>query len=144
MIAGARRRWHRVRSGLEQRAWWQVASSVAKGTSTDQVTGLAAEMAFFGMLSVFPLTIAVAAGVGFLEPIVGAGATDTVREEVAAALRTGLPAQAQSITSAVDELFDIDIQEGGFDDDVPRSVHHRTARCHLVGLARIPLHHPLR
>lgn len=105
MIAGARRRWHRVRSGLEQRAWWQVASSVAKGTSTDQVTGLAAEMAFFGMLSVFPLTIAVAAGVGFLEPIVGAGATDTVREEVAAALRTGLPAQAQSITSAVDELF---------------------------------------
>ncbi len=105
MIPGARRRAGELRRRLERRAWWQVLRSVADGASRHQITGLAAEMAFFGMLSVFPLTIAVAAGVGFLEPLVGSDTTDRVREEVVAALSSGLPQQAQSLTEAVDQLF---------------------------------------
>ena len=95
----------RIRSRLEQRQWWQVATSIAHGASEDQVTGLAAEMAFFGMLSLFPLTIAIAAGVGFLEPVVGTDAADQVRSEVVAALSTGLGSQASGVTDAIEELF---------------------------------------
>lgn len=69
------------------------------------MTGLAAEMAFFGMLSLFPLTIAIAAGVGFLEPVVGTDAADQVRSEVVAALSTGLGSQASGVTDAIEELF---------------------------------------
>ncbi|MCB1271119.1 MAG: YihY/virulence factor BrkB family protein [Microthrixaceae bacterium] len=95
----------RIRSRLERRQWWQVATSIAHGASEDQVTGLAAEMAFFGMLSLFPLTIAIAAGVGFLEPVVGTDAADQVRSEVVAALSTGLGSQASGVTDAIEELF---------------------------------------
>lgn len=69
------------------------------------MTGLAAEMAFFGMLSVFPLTIAIAAGVGFLEPLIGTQGAADVRNEIVAALSVGLPGQAQGVTEAIEELF---------------------------------------
>lgn len=69
------------------------------------MTGLAAEMAFFGMLSVFPLTIAIAAGVGFLEPLIGTEGAQDVRNEIVAALSVGLPGQAQGVTKAIEELF---------------------------------------
>ncbi len=84
---------------------WQVVGSVGRGAADDEITGLAAEMAFFGMLSVFPLTIAVAAGVGFLEPIVGAEAAQRVRIEVVSALSTGLGSSAAGVTDAIEELF---------------------------------------
>ena len=69
------------------------------------MTGLAAEMAFFGMLSVFPLTIAIAAGVGFLEPLIGTQGAQDVRNEIVAALSVGLPSQAQGVTAAIEDLF---------------------------------------
>lgn len=92
-------------SRLAQQSWWQVLAAVGRGSSTDQVTGLAAEMAFFGMLSVFPLTIAIAAGVGFLEPLIGPQGAQDVRNEIVAALSVGLPGQAQGITEAIEDLF---------------------------------------
>lgn len=79
---------------------------MARGVAGDRVGGLAAEMAFWGVLSIFPLTIAVAAGVGFLEPLVGAQASEDVRREVTDALRTGLPAEASGTVEAVENLFD--------------------------------------
>lgn len=78
---------------------------MARCASANQVTGLAAEMAFFGMLSVFPLTIAVAAGVGFLEPLVGDDAAERVRTEIVGALSAGLGSQAAGVTRAIEELF---------------------------------------
>jgi membrane protein len=93
---GRRRGWRRV---------GEVARTVLRGAASDRVGGLAAEIAFFGMLSVFPLTIAVAAAVGFLEPLVGAEAAEDVRGNVVAALRTTLPAEADGTVEAVEDLF---------------------------------------
>lgn len=62
-------------------------------------------MAFFGMLSLFPLTIAIAASVGFLEPLIGTDGATEVRNEITSALTTALPGQAQGFTDAIEELF---------------------------------------
>lgn len=82
-----------------------VAGPVFRGAGGDRVGGLAAEIAFFGMLSLFPLTISVASAVGFLEPIVGAAAADEVRLNVVAALETALPSEAGGTVAAVEDLF---------------------------------------
>ena len=83
----------------------EVSAAVMRGAGGDRVGGLAAEIAFFGMLSLFPLTIAVAAGVGFLQPLVGAAAAEEVRANVVAALETALPSEAGGTVQAVEELF---------------------------------------
>ncbi len=57
------------------------------------------------MLSIFPLTIAIAAGVGFLEPLIGAAGAEQVRTELVAALSSGLPGEARGVTDAVGGLF---------------------------------------
>ncbi len=76
-----------------------------RGAGADRVGGLGAEIAFFGMLSVFPLTIAVAAAIGFLEPLVGVEAAGEVRDNVVQALETALPSDAGGVVEAVEDLF---------------------------------------
>ena len=83
----------------------EVAGTVLRGSATDRVGGLAAEIAFFGMLSLFPLTIAVAAAIGFLEPLVGADAAAEVRDNVVSALEAALPSEAGGMVEAVEDLF---------------------------------------
>lgn len=82
-----------------------ISVAVARGAGADRVGGLASEIAFFWMLSLFPLTIAVAAGVGFLQPLVGADAAENVRANVVTALGTALPSEAGGTVEAVEELF---------------------------------------
>ena len=91
--------------GSRLRGIREVVGQVFRGAGGDRIGGLSAEIAFFGMLSLFPLTIAVAAAVGFLEPVVGADAAEEVRENVSAALGATLPAEADGIVEAVDDLF---------------------------------------
>lgn len=56
---------------------WEVATRLWRAVVTDRVTGLAAEMAFFALLSLVPLLVAIGAGLGYLERIIGG---DQVRE----------------------------------------------------------------
>lgn len=51
---------------------WEVAVRLWRGLAEDRVTGLAAEMAFFALLSLIPLLVAVGAGLGYLERFIGA------------------------------------------------------------------------
>lgn len=53
--------------------WWAVARRTGKGVISDRATGLAAEMAFFALLSFVPLLVAFGAALGYLERIVGTG-----------------------------------------------------------------------
>lgn len=50
---------------------WEVAARLWRAVGADRVTGLAAEMAFFALLSLFPLLVAIGAGLGYLEDLVG-------------------------------------------------------------------------
>lgn len=55
---------------------WEVAVRLWRATVEDRVTGLAAEMAFFALLSFVPLIVAVGAALGYMERLIG-------REQVA-------------------------------------------------------------
>lgn len=50
---------------------WEVAVRLWRATVEDRVTGLAAEMAFFALLSLVPLLVGIGAGLGYLERLVG-------------------------------------------------------------------------
>jgi len=50
---------------------WEVAIRLWKAVVEDRVTGLAAEMAFFALLSFVPLIVAVGAALGYMEHLIG-------------------------------------------------------------------------
>jgi membrane protein len=50
---------------------WALTVRTLRSAAEDRVTGLAAEMAFFGILSLLPMVVAVGAALGFLERLIG-------------------------------------------------------------------------
>lgn len=73
----ARRRPERVAG----RNPWTTAIHLVRESLDDRVGGLAAEMAFFALLSMLPLLIALGAALGYLEVLVGADAIDQSIEQ---------------------------------------------------------------
>lgn len=67
LLAWAQRRTGRV-AGHNP---WEVVVRLLRSAAQDRVPGLAAEMAFFGLLALVPLLIAVGAGLGYLERLLG-------------------------------------------------------------------------
>lgn len=61
---------------------WEVVVRLWHEVINDRVTGLAAEMAFFAILSLLPLLVAVGAGLGYLERIIGADAVERAEAAV--------------------------------------------------------------
>ena len=72
----------------------------------DRVSGLAAEVAFFGLLALFPGFIAVAAALGSLETLIGAEAATEARESVVSFLERVLTSEASETIVAVQSLFE--------------------------------------
>jgi membrane protein len=68
LLAWSRRRDERI-AGHNP---WEVTVRTGRAIIDDRVPGLAAEMAFFALLSLVPLIVAAGAGLGFLERVVGA------------------------------------------------------------------------
>lgn len=50
---------------------WEVLVRLWRGVVHDRVSGLAAEMAFFALLSFVPLLVAIGAGLGYMERLIG-------------------------------------------------------------------------
>lgn len=71
----------------------------------DRVTGVAAEVAFFGVLSLFPTLLAMAAALGSLEAIVGDDLAERAQDAVIDALEQFLTQDAATTIGAVRELF---------------------------------------
>lgn len=71
----------------------------------DRVPGVAAEVAFFGLLGLFPSLLAVAATLGSLDGLVGQDLADQTREAVVDWLQRFLTAEAGSTVQAVEDLF---------------------------------------
>jgi membrane protein len=72
----------------------------------DRLPGLAAETAFFTVLSLFPGLLVGGALLGLLEPIVGAEASDQARENVLDALGLVLTDEASGLLDSVRSLFE--------------------------------------
>ena len=71
----------------------------------DRVPDLAAEVAFWAILSLFPALVALAAVLGALDSIVGVDVAMRVEENVLDALRDILTGEAAGTIQAVEELF---------------------------------------
>jgi membrane protein len=89
----------RVRAGRE------VTRTLAREWRDDRLTGLAAEVAFFGVLSAFPGLIALAAMLGWLDAIVGGDVSLQAEAELIALLERVLTDEAQGTVEAAQDLF---------------------------------------
>lgn len=61
---------------------WEVVARLWRAVIADRVTGLAAEMAFFALLSFVPLLVAVGAGLGYLERLIGAKQVEQAEQAI--------------------------------------------------------------
>lgn len=98
-------------------AWWRQAPSwlrhqvhlgidLARAVRDDRISGLAAEVAFFGMLSVFPGLLLLAAGLGSLEALLGEGVAEEAEQFVATFLDQVLTNRATGVVTEIRALFD--------------------------------------
>lgn len=74
------------------------------------MSGLAAEVAFFGVLSLFPALLALAAALGFAGHLLGPDVADAAQQQIVDWLTTFLTDRASGTVDAVRHLFD---QESG-------------------------------
>lgn len=82
-----------------------VGRSIVREWREDRVSGLAAEVAFFGILSLFPVLLAVAAALGSLEAIAGHEVAERAQAEVLGFLRATLTDDAAGTVDAVEDIF---------------------------------------
>lgn len=84
---------------------FQVAREVVLEWRDDRVSGLAAEVAFYGLLSLFPALLAVTAALGWLDVVAGGDVAARAEEEVVDFLRRVLTDEAAGTIDAVQALF---------------------------------------
>ncbi len=94
----------------ESGGWWrETALPVARGMVTswreDRVTGLAAEIAFFTVLSLVPAALALIAALGSLEFIVGRELASRAESEILSFLSGVLTERADEMMASVEEVF---------------------------------------
>lgn len=99
MAATGGRRWG-VRRG------WRWLLRLIDAVGSDHVLGLAAEMAFFAMLSVFPALLILATALGWIGAVVGQDVAQQVEDRVVSALQTVLTSEASGAVGSVQQLFD--------------------------------------
>ncbi len=84
----------------------EVAADVAREWRTDRVTGLGAEIAFFGLLSVFPALLACSAALHWLERLVGQELADRAQQATVELLERVLSDEGSPTIAAVEHLFE--------------------------------------
>ena len=78
---------------------------MARDAEEDRVPGLAAEVAFFALLSVFPGLLGVAAGLGALDKLFGSEVAEQAQGEVIGLLETFLTDRSGGAARAIEALF---------------------------------------
>ncbi|MFD0573137.1 YihY/virulence factor BrkB family protein [Kitasatospora gansuensis] len=95
--------------------WRQTLWSLLKDTTNTcveyRVTGLAAEAAFFTLLSIPPLLLCLAGTLGYLDDILGAGTIERLEEDIITAAGTAL--SPSSVNQTVRPLLDSVFADGG-------------------------------
>lgn len=103
----------RGRSGRRARrsTWRQTVWSLLKDTTNTcveyRVTGLAAEAAFFTLLSIPPLLLCLAGTLGYLDDILGAGTIERLEQDIISAAGTALSSSSvdQTVRPLMDSVF---------------------------------------
>jgi membrane protein len=76
------------------RVAWTLARRTAASSIRDRVSGLAAEAAFFMLLSVPPTLLALLGGIGYIGPLLGEGVVEEVRQQALSVAETFLTGSA--------------------------------------------------
>jgi membrane protein len=84
----------------------EIARELAREWHDDRIGGLAAEVAFFGVLSLFPTLLLLTGALGWLEAIAGEGLAADAEAEVVGFLRRVLSDDAGTTIDAVQRLFE--------------------------------------
>ena len=101
----------RARARVEERArgvWptgYDIGRELGHEWKADRVGGLAAEIAFFAMLSLFPALLALTSVLGLLSSVTGQDVADRTETQIVDALDDVLTDQADGTVSAVSDLF---------------------------------------
>ncbi len=82
------------------------AASFRREAANDRITGLAAEVAFYAVLGIFPGLLALAAALGFLGTLLGGDVADRAQEVVVDFLRSFLGDGTSGTVEAVGSLFE--------------------------------------
>jgi membrane protein len=101
---GARRAEERI-GGLFPRAW-AFTRGLAREWRDDRVGGLAAEVAFFGMLSLFPALLALTSVLGVVDAATSSDVAERAEEQVVTLLSEALGEEADGTVDAVSGLFE--------------------------------------
>jgi membrane protein len=96
----------RALSHARRHRYWRFLRRYIDDTLTDRVPGLAAEMAFFVVLGIFPGLLIATGLLGVLDVLVGADVAATAKREVVSALQTVLTEQAAPAVASVEDLFE--------------------------------------
>lgn len=83
----------------------QIGRDLVREWREDRVSGLAAEMAFFGILSFFPLLLTVAASLGWLDALAGGEVAARAEEQIIDFMQRILSDDAETTIDAVQNLF---------------------------------------
>jgi membrane protein len=86
--------------------YFPVAKELQREVTDDRVTGLAAEVAFFGVLSVFPGLLMVVAAIGSVDAFVGSDLARLSKRQIVDFLQLILTDKARAAIDAVEDLFD--------------------------------------
>ena len=106
-LARVRQRWSdEVAARPRLGGWVDTIRVFLHDAREDRVTGLAAEVAFYAILSLFPAVVALAATLGFLESLLGVDAAVRVEDALVSAIDDLLGDGSGSLDAAVSELFD--------------------------------------
>ncbi|MFI6447068.1 YihY/virulence factor BrkB family protein [Kitasatospora sp. NPDC050543] len=112
----SRRRGKGSRRAVKRVTWRSTAWALIKDTTNTcveyRVTGLAAEAAFFTLLSIPPLLLCLAGTLGYLDEFLGAGTIDKLKSDIISAAGTVLS------QSSVKEIV-VPLLHGVFDDKRP-------------------------
>ncbi|WP_406197413.1 YihY/virulence factor BrkB family protein [Kitasatospora sp. NBC_01560] len=107
----SRRRGRGSRRAAKQVTWRSTAWGLVKDTTNTcveyRVTGLAAEAAFFTLLSIPPLLLCLAGTLGYLDDVLGAGTIDKLKSDIVSAAGTVLSDSSiqQVVRPLLDDVF---------------------------------------
>jgi hypothetical protein len=101
------------RGGWRQTKVWLLLSATIRSCMRYRVTGLAAEGAFFGVLSLPPLVFGLAGSIGYVLGFLGVGTVDTVREQILSFSRRLLT--ETSVQDVIDPMLGTVLQGGRAD-----------------------------
>jgi membrane protein len=85
---------------------WRFVRCVVREADEDRLPGLAAETAFFAVLSVFPALLVAVSLLGLLDVVLGADVAAKAQARAVDALRLVLTEQASEAVQAVEDLFE--------------------------------------